>query len=301
MKKLLSILILSIILIIFSISNSYAVVKPTTEFYVNDYANILNDETEKYIKENSIVLHDGTTAQIVVVTIPSLEGRAIEEYATDLFRSFGIGDKEKNNGLLILLALQERQCRIEVGYGLEGILPDGKTGRIQDEYMIPYFKENNFNEGMLNGYKAFYKEVAEEYNFDTEVTPIKPEVEEDFFSTAGGMLLSLKSMLVFLFFFIDFSSKKTKIKVFIFLEIFTIIITILSFTSGAGPAALLLLVFGTVINLLAVLACFGGFGGRGGGGFYYGGHSSGGGFSSGGGGYHGGGGSSGGGGSTRSF
>ena len=86
------------------------------------------------------------------------------EYSTNLFRQFGIGDKEKNNGLLILIALEERKSRIEVGYGLEGVLPDGKTGRIQDEYMIPYFKDNNFDEGILNGYKALFKEVANEYN-----------------------------------------------------------------------------------------------------------------------------------------
>jgi len=299
MKKIFSIVAIAILLIFSFIPSLFAIVEPTSDFYVNDYADILSEETEKFIQDNSIALNDGTTAQIVVVTVKSLDGKSIEEYATELFRSFGIGDKEKNNGLLILLSIEERLCKIEVGYGLEGILPDGKTGRIQDEYMIPYFKDDNFDEGMLNGYKAFYKEVAEEYNFDTSIAPVEPE--EDFLDSPGGTLLMLKSVLVFIFFFIDFNGKKAKIKVFIFLEILTILITIFSFMSGAGPAALLLLAFGTVINILAVVACFGGISGGGRGG-YYGGysgrsHSSGGGGHS----YHGGGGSSGGGGSTRSF
>ena len=84
-------------------------------------------------------------AQIVVVTVQSLGGQSIEEYATELFRKFGIGDKEKNNGVLLLCSTGDRLFRIEVGYGLEGRLTDGKTGRIQDEYIIPYLKENDYD------------------------------------------------------------------------------------------------------------------------------------------------------------
>ena len=143
-----------------------AIVKPTDEFYINDYADILTKETEEYILDKSVALEKETTAQIVVVTVPNLEGESLEEYATDLFREFGIGDKEKNNGLLLLLALEERQFRVEVGYGLEGVLPDGLTGRYQDQYIIPYLKENNWDKGIKNGYNAFYKKVAESYNLE---------------------------------------------------------------------------------------------------------------------------------------
>ena len=118
-----------------------AMVSPTNDFYINDYANILSSETENYILNKSIALNNVDGTQIVVVTVPDLEGMSLEDYATQLFRNFGIGDKNKNNGLLLLLALEERQFRVEVGYGLEGILPDGKTGRFQDEYIIPYLKE----------------------------------------------------------------------------------------------------------------------------------------------------------------
>ena len=134
----------------------FAMPQMTERFYVNDAANILSAETEDFIFENSKNLDTATGAQIVVVTVPDLEGRDLESYATELFRTYGIGDKEKNNGLLLLLTLKERQSRVEVGYGLEGALPDGKTGRIQDRYMIPYFRENMWDEGIASGYKAFF-------------------------------------------------------------------------------------------------------------------------------------------------
>ena len=67
--------------------------------------------------------------------------------------------KKKNNGVLMLLSIQDRKSRIEVGYGLEGALNDAKTGRIQDNYMIPYFKEDNWHDGIKNGYNAILSEV----------------------------------------------------------------------------------------------------------------------------------------------
>ena len=153
---------------------SKALVKPTTEFYVNDYASLLSDEVKENIMNTNKQLESQTGAQVVVVTIENLENQSLEEYATDLFRSFGIGDKEKNNGVLLLVALEERQLRIEVGYGLEGALPDGKVGRIEDEYMIPYLKENNWNEGIQNGFNRIIEILCEEYNIEianVEATP----------------------------------------------------------------------------------------------------------------------------------
>lgn len=165
-----------LILLLFSclfITNVNALVDPTPEFYVNDYANILSQETEDYIVEKSKELYRVDGTQIVVVTVPNLEGKSIEEYSLNLARSFGIGSKEKNNGLLLLLALKERQSRVEVGTGLEGILPDGKTGRFQDEYMIPYFKSNNFDEGIKNGYNAFFNEIVKLNNLDLSTAKLK--------------------------------------------------------------------------------------------------------------------------------
>ena len=98
--------IFSLFVLLFPLS-VLGLVKPTNQFYVNDYANIIDSEVEEYIMSRSVSLANETGAQTVVVTVPSLEGENLEKYATDLFRSFGIGDKEKNNGLLLLLALEE--------------------------------------------------------------------------------------------------------------------------------------------------------------------------------------------------
>lgn len=140
--------------------------KPTTNIYVQDYAGVLSAETESRIQSISSQLAQRTKAQVVVVTVKSLEGAALEDYALRLLRQWGIGDAQLNNGVLLLVSTGDRQSRVEVGYGLEGRLPDGKTGRIQDEYMIPYFRSGDFNQGILNGYLALAGEVAKEYNLE---------------------------------------------------------------------------------------------------------------------------------------
>ena len=165
-KVLIKILLIFIILLNILKIHSLAVVSPTSDFYVNDYASLLNSDTKNYIISANKSLYSQTGSQIVVVTIPSLGGNSLEDYATQLFRNFGIGSKNKNNGVLLLLALEERQFRVEVGYGLEGILPDAKTGRIQDEYIIPYLKQNNWNDGIKNGFSAILNIVANEYNVE---------------------------------------------------------------------------------------------------------------------------------------
>jgi len=107
-------LILILLSIVF-LPSVKAIVKPTSDFYVNDYANILSNETEQYIMNRSVALNNVDGTQIVVVTVENLEGMTLEGYSNELFRNFGIGDKEKNNGLLLLLTLEERQFRVEVG------------------------------------------------------------------------------------------------------------------------------------------------------------------------------------------
>jgi uncharacterized membrane protein YgcG len=103
-----------------------------------------------------------------VLTVPSLKGQSLEDYSLTVLRQWGIGDQEKNNGVLLLVAVQDRKSRIEVGYGLEGALPDGLTGRIQDQYMLPYFRSNDYDKGILNGYSALLQTVLKEYNLTTK-------------------------------------------------------------------------------------------------------------------------------------
>lgn len=141
---------------------------PTNNFYVNDFANILSQETEQMIMATSVPLAEKTGAQIVVVTVQSLDGQDIESFARGLFNEWGIGDAKKENGLLLLIAYDDRQSRIEVGYGLEGALNDAKTGRIQDDYLIGNFKAGDYDEGVVGTYLKLAEEVYNEYELDSE-------------------------------------------------------------------------------------------------------------------------------------
>lgn len=143
---------------------------PTRDIYAQDYGNVLSRETENRINRLSTELQSRTRAQIVVVTIPSLQGEPLEEYSLALFRKWGIGDRKLNNGVLILLSIAEKKSRIEIGYGLEGALPDAKTGRIQDQFMRPGIESGDFNTAVMNSYLAVLQEVAKEYSQQLKTT-----------------------------------------------------------------------------------------------------------------------------------
>lgn len=156
--------------------------KPTKDIYVQDRANVLKAETIKTINQYGKALDKKTKAQLVVVTIPTLHGASLEEYSLAILRGWGIGDKKLNNGVLMLVVTKDRKSRLEIGYGLEGALPDGKTGRIQDTYMVPYFRNNDFDAGILNGYKALLTETLKEYKVnpqELDVGTIKAEEGTD--------------------------------------------------------------------------------------------------------------------------
>lgn len=140
--------------------------------YVQDYAHVLSKADKQKILRLGQELDNKTTAQITVLTVDTLKGQPIEDFSLAVLRSWGIGNKEKNNGALLVIAVKDRQSRIEVGYGLEGILPDGLTGRIQDEAMIPYFKKGNYAAGIVDGYTLTASIVADSHNIKLEgITP----------------------------------------------------------------------------------------------------------------------------------
>lgn len=138
--------------------------KPTAAagIYVQDYAQVLSAEDKRRLLSIGQELDDKTTAQLAVVTVKTLDGQPIEDYALSILREWGIGSKEKNNGALIVVAVQDRRSRIEVGYGLEGLLTDGLTGRIQDQAMIPYFRKGNYAAGIVNGYAVTASLIAKD-------------------------------------------------------------------------------------------------------------------------------------------
>lgn len=145
---------------------------PPENTYIHDYGKMVEMEQAREIMAVGAALERASGAEIVVVTVESLEGYSLEEYANALFRSWGIGDKEKNNGVLLLVNKEnaltgtQGRVRIEVGYGLEGAIPDGKAGRILDQYVLPAWEKGDYSTGIYQGYMAIAKAVAEEYQLD---------------------------------------------------------------------------------------------------------------------------------------
>ena len=126
--------------------------KPAQREYVVDTAGIVSAKNRAQIEKIGEDLREKTKAEIVVVTVRTLGDADIESYANKLFRSWGIGDKQKENGVLLLIAKEDRKFRIEVGYGLEGEITDGRAGEILDK-MKPYFRDEKYSEGVLNAYQ----------------------------------------------------------------------------------------------------------------------------------------------------
>ncbi|MCX6715420.1 MAG: YgcG family protein [Candidatus Taylorbacteria bacterium] len=140
--------------------------------YVNDFANIIGPTERSALETNLKDLEDSTGAQVAVVTVPSLDDETVETYAVKLFAEWGIGNKEKDTGLLILVAPTERKVRIEVGYGLEGTVTDLQSGNIIRDVMTPAFKEGNYAEGISGAVEAVTQIIkgspeAAQYSKDT--------------------------------------------------------------------------------------------------------------------------------------
>lgn len=116
--------------------------------YVNDFAKVLDSNTTAQLDNICLQIDQKAHAQIAVVTIHSLDGDSIEDYAASLYKQWGIGNKSSNRGVLILLAVDDHRDRTEVGYGLEPILPDGKVGGFGRE-AAPLLKQNNYSGAVL--------------------------------------------------------------------------------------------------------------------------------------------------------
>ena len=126
--------------------------KPTG--FVNDFAKVLSVQEKQDIEAKLISLNRELSVEIAAVTIPALGDETIETYAVKLFQEWGIGGKEKDTGLLILVAPNDRQVRIEVGYGLEGAVTDIQSGNIIRTVMTPAFKEGKYGAGISGAVDA---------------------------------------------------------------------------------------------------------------------------------------------------
>ena len=124
---------------------------PQPSLWVNDFAGVIAPEYRDKLTGLIQGLEEKTSAEIAVVTVDSIAPYDEIEYSRRLFDRWKPGKKGKDNGVLVLLAVKERRWRIETGYGIEGILPDGLCGEIGRNYMVPYFKTGNYSEGLYSG------------------------------------------------------------------------------------------------------------------------------------------------------
>ena len=133
---------------------------------VNDFAGVLPAGSKARMEALSDEILAKTGAAVVVATVSSLDGQDPDMYAADLYSAWGIGKKGEDKGVLIFIAVQERRARIETGYGVEGILPDGLAGSILDQYVTPYLKQGDYGQGLFNGMLAVGSVLAKDAGVD---------------------------------------------------------------------------------------------------------------------------------------
>ena len=134
--------------------------------WVHDEANILSEATEATLEGIIRANRDSTSTQIGVLTIPSLQGESLEEYSMNVVEKWVPGQKEKDNGVLLLIVANDRLIRIEVGYGLEGVLTDALSSRINRNEIAPYFRQGDYDTGVKAGVNAIIAATKGEYKND---------------------------------------------------------------------------------------------------------------------------------------
>ena len=169
---------------------------PKLKGRVNDYANILTASEEKSLDSLLMEIEKKSTSQVVLLTIPSLQGETIEDYSIRLTeqKDWKIGQKGLDNGVILLIAMKERKLRIEVGYGLEGTLTDLKCSYIIRKLIVPKFKAGQYYQGILRGITTISGIISKEYD-------ISPEELKKFKNrgkkSKGGNILFIIFLLIF--------------------------------------------------------------------------------------------------------
>lgn len=162
--------------------------KPNPPKLVNDLADVLSPDEEARLERKLVAYDDSTSSQVVIVTIRTLNDYPIEEYALKLFRDWGIGNKKTNNGVLIIAAIDDRKIRIEVGYGLEGAIPDITANQIIRNDIGPGFRSGDYYDGLDKATESIIKAATGEYK--------APEGYRDRNDGGGGSLLGMLILFI---------------------------------------------------------------------------------------------------------
>jgi len=172
---------------------------PKPSGFVNDFAGVLKEQDALSIEKLAAAVKEKTGAELALVTVMSFAPYAsIEEFSAALMNDWGVGERGKDNGVLFVLAMSERESKIEVGYGLEGAIPDSAAGRILDTAVIPAFREGDFSGGLLKGYRTIAAYVAKEKGVDIESFDL-PQIKKN-----EGLRHSYGRFVFFIFFIFAF-------------------------------------------------------------------------------------------------
>ncbi|HKS76498.1 MAG TPA: TPM domain-containing protein [Terriglobales bacterium] len=179
-------------------AESVSQLKPTG--YVNDFADVLDTQTKAQIEDLCTQIDQKAHAQIALVTINTLDGNDIESYAVDLFHKWGVGAKASDKGVLILYAIKDHRARIEVGYGLEPILPDGKVGGFQRE-AIPLMRSGDYSQALFLVTTRVADVIASDAG--VQITHAQPRAptrrpEQEVHITFGGIVVLIVIFLIIL-------------------------------------------------------------------------------------------------------
>lgn len=147
-------ILFTLLISIIPVVSVYAANYPKATGYVNDFAHLLTTEEGKLLNQDLVNLEQNTTIEVTVVTTKSLDGLTIEDYTKGLATQWGVGKEGKNNGVVFLIAPNERQIRIETATGIRSTLTDTKTNKIRDDIVIPDFKTGNMPKGVIDGTHA---------------------------------------------------------------------------------------------------------------------------------------------------
>lgn len=259
---------------------------------VNDYARMLSPETVRQLDQKLAAFERDSSTQIAVLTVPTLQGDDLEQFSIHVAEQWKLGQKGKDNGVLLILAQAERKVRIEVGMGLQGVLPDITASHIIRDVMRPYLKSNNFDQGVTAGIDAIISATKGEFKAAPQDAGKRAHKKSS--ASLPVLLLLIAVVAVLLGAFSRYLSGLAG----------AVGLPLAAFLAFPGLGLVMLLILagvGLVVGFLLSLLFSGMFGGGGGGGFYGGGWGGGGfygggggssgddGFSGGGGGFDGGG------------
>lgn len=168
---------------------------PEPKGFVNDFAEIISENTEAKISNLIEEIKNKTSSEVAVVTIQSLEGSDPNDYAVELGRSWGVGTKERDDGVIFLIAVQDRKTYIATGYGVEGYITDAQAFWITDQIVVPFFKQGDFDNGILAGVEKIKEALV-------DLIPLPEKNTTSDFFTSEKFFRMFVSFFPFIFLFI---------------------------------------------------------------------------------------------------